>query len=218
MRPMIELFPPLPVLAVFAVTSLGLAVAPGPGVIYIVARSIAHGRKAGLMSVAGVAGGNLGSAVGASVGLGAVFATSSNAFLLVKWAGAVYLIYLGLQTLHGRNAGADLRHPEPAMPRCLFWDGFLVALLNPKTALFFAAFLPQFIDRDTNPVLTTISLGSLFVAIAAITDMIYVFAASATSGLLSRSRILRRTGSYLSGGALVGTGLFVALSNNHHRG
>jgi threonine/homoserine/homoserine lactone efflux protein len=205
---MSELLPPAPLLTAFLVAAIVLAVTPGPGVLYIVARSVTQGRRFGLASVAGVAAGNWCNAIGACLGLGALFAVSSAAFTIVKWAGACYLIYLGVQTLRG----AEMPNPTPLAT--VFRDGFLVALLNPKTALFFAAFLPQFMTAEANAIVQGMTLGSLFVAIAAITDSVYALSASSASRLLSRSRLARRGGRFLSGGVFIALGIYTAMSSH----
>ena len=173
-------------LAAFAAASLVLSVTPGPGVLYVVTRTLAQGRRAGLVSVAGVALGNFGNAVGASIGLAALFAVSALAFTIVKWAGAAYLLWLGIQAL--RSPGATTNTPRFDAPRlgAIFRDGFLVALLNPKTALFFAAFLPQFIDPAGSAIAQSVALGALFVAIAASTDAAYVALAGSAAPALGR--------------------------------
>lgn len=206
-----NLLPAWPLLSAFLIASLILAITPGPGVFYIVTRSLLQGRRYGLASVAGVALGNLGNAIGASIGLAALFAISSVAFTIVKYAGAAYLVYLGVQALRARNPQAqpDIRQPVLLWP--IFRDGLVVALLNPKTAIFFAAFLPQFMSRESEPALQGIALGSLFVAIAAVTDSLYALAASAVAPVLSRARGLRALGRYATGGAFIGLGLFTAL-------
>jgi threonine/homoserine/homoserine lactone efflux protein len=213
---MTELLPPAHLLAAFLAASLVLAVTPGPGVFYIVARSITQGRRFGLASVAGVAAGNWCNAFGASIGLAALFAVSSAAFTAVKWAGAIYLILLGIQTIRGHDARADVERPPPTPVRKIVRDAFLVALLNPKTAVFFAAFLPQFMTAGANPTLQGALLGSMFVAIAAATDSLYAVTASSASVLLSRSRTVRRSGRFLAGGALVGLGVYTAVAGNRH--
>src|SRR4051794_38018581 len=132
-----------PTLTAFAAASLVLSITPGPGVFYIVTRTLAQGRRAGLVSVLGVALGNLGNAIGASIGLAALFAVSTLALTVVKLAGAAYLVALGIKAL---RAGRTVPSGQPfTAPRyaSIFREGLLVALLNPKTALFFAAFLPQ---------------------------------------------------------------------------
>jgi threonine/homoserine/homoserine lactone efflux protein len=180
-------------------------------VLYIVTRSMVQGRSSGLASVAGVALGNLGNAIGASAGLAALFAASSLAFLIVKYAGACYLIYLGVRALRAPPA-TDVA-PEGLAERSLarvFRDGFLVALLNPKTAVFFAAFLPQFMDVQVISVLQSAVLGSLFVAVAATTDTAYALAASAVAPALTRRSTLSVLGRYLSGGVFIGLGVLAA--------
>ena len=138
---MADWLPAPPLLAAFVLASLVLAVTPGPGVLYIVTRSLAQGRRAGLASVAGVALGNFGNALGAALGLAALFELSSWAFTVVKYAGAGYLVWLGVKALRAPVAAASMAAgaPSAATARRLFRDGFVVALLNPKTALFFAA-------------------------------------------------------------------------------
>jgi len=213
-----DLLPTWPLLSAFLVASLVLAVTPGPGVLYIVARSVAQGRRSGLASVAGVAAGNLGNAVAASIGLAALFAMSSMAFTVVKYLGALYLVVLGLQALRTGSGDSRTRalHHAPRSGR-VFLDGFVVALLNPKTTLFFAAFLPQFLDRTASPMARTLALGALFVAVAAITDTIYALAAGAMRPALVRAPATRRAGAYASGGVYLALGLFTALSGERGR-
>lgn len=209
---MTDLLPPWPLLSAFLFASLVLAVTPGPGVFYIVTRSLAQGRRCGLVSVAGVAVGNLGNALAASIGLAALFSISSLAFVIVKYAGAVYLIYLGVQALRAKEEAVPAGAPPPEALTRIFRDGFVVALLNPKTTLFFAAFLPQFLSDIAAPMLQTVLLGSLFVAIAALTDSLYAIAAGSVASALARTRGIRVLGRYLSAGAFIGLGLFAALA------
>ena len=166
------MLPAWPLLSAFLVASFVLAVTPGPGVFYVVTRSLMQGRLAGLASVAGVALGNLGNAAGASVGLAAVFAASSVAFTVAKYAGALYLVYLGIQAMR-KPAGDGVTPTVPVAPAGrIFRDGLVVGLLNPKTALFFAAFLPQFVDATGAPLVQSLALGAIFVAMAAVTDTV----------------------------------------------
>jgi threonine/homoserine/homoserine lactone efflux protein len=209
-----DLLPPWPLLSAFLIASLVLAVTPGPAVFYIVTRSVAQGRRFGLASVAGVALGNLGNALGASVGLAALFAVSSLAFTIVKYAGALYLVYLGIQAIRSPGSREDARVPMLASPRRVFRDGFVVALLNPKTALFFAAFLPQFMSVNAQPIVQSMLLGSLFVAIAALTDTIYAVAAGTIAPVLGGGRGLRAFGRYLAGGAFIGLAAFTVLAGS----
>ena len=198
-------------LAAFAAASLVLSVTPGPGVLYVVTRTLAQGRRAGLASVAGVALGNFGNAVGASIGLAALFAVSALAFTIVKWTGTAYLLWLGIQALRSpRTKPVD--SPRFDAPRLapIFRDGFLVALLNPKTALFFAAFLPQFIDPAGSAIGQSVALGGLFVAIAASTDAGYVIAAHLAAPAFVRAGSGRHWGRYLTAGAYIALAVFTA--------
>ena len=192
----------------FLIASLILAVTPGPGVLYIVTRSLTQGRRFGLASVAGVALGNLGNAVGASIGLAAVFAVSALAFTIVKYLGALYLMYLGLRAIRAPRLDREVAKLEPASLRRIFRDGFIVALLNPKTAIFFAAFLPQFMNADSPAIVQSLTLGSVFVAIAAVTDTGYALAAGALAPVLTRARGVRAVGRYLTGGSFIGLGIY----------
>lgn len=204
------ILPDWPLLSAFLIASLILAVTPGPGVFYIVARSLAQGRGAGLASVAGVAAGNFGNALAAAVGLAALFAVSSLAFTIVKYAGAAYLVYLGIQMLRQPVATATDVPPAPALQ--VFRDGFVVALLNPKTTLFFAAFLPQFMNPAAAPLPQSIALGALFVLIAAVTDSLYALAAGSLAPVLERLRGKQTLGRRLGGGLFIGLGFFTALT------
>jgi threonine/homoserine/homoserine lactone efflux protein len=211
---MIDLLPPWPLLSAFLIASFLLAITPGPGVFYVVTRSLMQGRRFGLASVAGVALGNLGNALAASLGLAALFAVSSIAFTIVKYAGALYLIYLGVQALRAPRAELKPASPEPGRLWRIFRDGFIVALFNPKTTIFYAAFLPQFMSPDVSPILQSISLGSMFVVIAALTDTGYALAASAAAPALSRAHGVRSLGRYITSGAFIGLGVFTALSGS----
>lgn len=209
---MTDLLPPPAQLIAFLAASLVLAVTPGPGVFYIVGHALLRGRSHGLASVAGVALGNLGNATAAALGLAALFSVSSLAFDLVKLAGAAYLVYLGARALLAaadRNAASTA---EAAGLGRVFRDGLVVALLNPKTAVFFLAFLPQFMSPPAGPMAQGLLLGALFVAIAALTDTAYALAAGALAPSLARSRLSRGAGRYLMGLTLIGLGLFTALT------
>lgn len=208
-----DLFASWPVMGAFFAASLLLAVTPGPGVFYIVTRALAHGRRAGLLSVAGVATGNLGNAISASIGLATLFAISSVVFTIVKFAGAAYLVYLGFEALRTPRAELAGNPAATSASANVFRDGFVVALLNPKTALFFAAFLPQFLTKDAT-ILQSIVLGSLFVAIAATTDSIYAITAGAVAPFFERAKNLRSFGRYVSAAAFFGLGLFAALGSS----
>jgi threonine/homoserine/homoserine lactone efflux protein len=212
------LLPATPLLAAFAGASLVLALTPGPAVVYIVARTLAQGRARGLASVLGVALGNFANAIGAAVGLAALFAVSSAAFTVVKWAGAAYLIYLGVRMWRtappaAAAEGAALPRRRQALAR-VFRDGFVVALLNPKTTLFFAAFQPQFIDATANPLPQTLALGAVFVAVAGCTDMLYVLTASLVAPRLARTGSRHAVwGNRVAGTSFIGLGVLTALGS-----
>jgi threonine/homoserine/homoserine lactone efflux protein len=209
---MSSILPTGPALAAFLLASSILAITPGPGVFYIVTRSLAHGRRSGLASVAGVALGNLGNAIGAAVGLAALFAVSSAAFSVFKYSGAAYLVYLGARAWCAPQFDVKQVGFMPASLWRVFRDGFLVALLNPKTTIFFAAFLPPFMRADAPPMAQCVLLGTIFVAIAAVSDSAYAIAASSIAPLLRRASNIRALGRYLLGGAFIGLGLFTAFS------
>lgn len=210
---MAELLPPWPLLSAFVVASLALALVPGPAVLFIVTRSVVQGRRCGAASVAGVALGNLGNALAAAVGLATLFAISSLAFSIVKYAGAAYLLYLGVRMFLRADAeAASAVLPGQASLGRVFREGFVVALLNPKTTMFFGAFLPQFLSADASTTGQTVALGSLFVAIAAITDSLYVLASGAIAPALQGGNRRLRIGRRVGGGVFVGLGLFTAFS------
>lgn len=211
----IELLPPWSLLSVFLLASFVLAVTPGPGVYYIVARSVAQGRRSGLASVAGVAVGNFGNAVAASLGLAALFAASALAFSMVKYAGAAYLIYLGIQALRAKPATTASDAPEAAPLWPIFRDGFVVALLNPKTAIFFTAFLPQFMTPNASAstaLIQALSLSALFVLMAAVTDASYAFLAGAIAPRLATSKAAGGVARLIAGVSFIALGVFAALS------
>lgn len=197
----------------FLLASFVLAVTPGPGVLYIVTRTLAQGRAAGIGSVAGVACGNFLNAVGAAVGLAALFALSSLAFTLVKFAGAAYLVWLGIRMLRTPVAPAEPGAAlAPVSVARLFREGLLVALLNPKTTLFFAAFLPQFMHGNAPALLQAIGLGALFVGIAACTDLLYALLAAWFAPRLQGVAGAPAWGRWISGLGLIALGVASAFA------
>jgi threonine/homoserine/homoserine lactone efflux protein len=206
------MLPETPLLFAFIGASLALALTPGPAVVYIVARTLAQGRACGLASIFGVALGNLANAVGAAIGLAALFAISSAAFTVIKWAGAVYLVYLGIRLWRSQAAPSTDGKAAPAQPLArVFREGFVVAALNPKTALFFAAFLPQFMDPHASALAQSLALGCVFVAIAACTDFMYVMAASAIGPRLTRVGRHAVWGNRLAGTSFIALGVLTAM-------
>ncbi len=193
----------------FLVASLVLAITPGPGVAYVVARTLAQGRRAGLASVLGVALGNLGNGIGAALGLALLFEAVPPALEVVKLLGAAYLFFLGASALRAPE-GAALVPPAASSSGALVRDGFAVALLNPKTAVFFAAFLPQFLGPDARGEWLTVALAATFVLIAATTDSIYVLAAAGVAPRL-RGDAARRAMRWLPAATYFGLAFVAAL-------
>jgi threonine/homoserine/homoserine lactone efflux protein len=197
-------------LAVFCLAALALIVVPGPAVTYIVTQSVDKGRRAGLLSAAGVACGGLVHVTAAAIGLSALLASSAQAFTVVKLAGAVYLIAIGIRRILGRDGDQAAEPVETSRPK-VFAQGVVVNVLNPKTALFFLAFLPQFVDPARGSVgLQAAVLGTVFVAMAVLSDCTYALLASALAGRLNRSERARRLRRLVSGGIFVVLGAAAA--------
>jgi threonine/homoserine/homoserine lactone efflux protein len=200
-------------LAAFIVAAVALLLAPGPAVMFVVARSVEQGRRAGLTSVVGGALGNLVHVGAATVGLSAILASSSVAFSVVKYAGAVYLLYLGVRVLLSKETpDSIIGSPQPL--RRVFSQAALVYALNPKTALFFLAFLPQFADPARGAVAPQLFLlGSLFVLLALVTDSGYALLAGSLSGWLRRNARVRRGQRYFAGGVYLTLAAATALGD-----
>ncbi|MGH3023415.1 MAG: LysE family translocator [Gaiellaceae bacterium] len=208
---------PLPdpgTLALFAGAAFLLLIVPGPAVLYIVTQSIEHGRRAGLVSMLGVQVGGLVHVAAASLGLSALLVQSAVAFNVVKYAGAAYLIFLGVRRLLTRQAAAPTGERPPRRLDRLFRQGIVVNVLNPKAALFFFAFLPQFVNVEEGAVWFQIAvLGLLFILIAVVSDGLYALAAGAASGWLRGSALFVRAERWVTGTVLVGLGVTAALSS-----
>lgn len=205
--------PSILTLGVFSGAALVLLLIPGPAVLYVTTRSAAQGRRAGIVSVLGIHTGTMVHIVAAVAGLSALIAASAQAFTLVKVVGAAYLILLGLRTIVGPLAESDGALSGPRSLRRLYIDGIVVNVLNPKTALFFLAFLPQFVRPSGPPAwVQTFTFGVLFVAIGLVTDSAYALAgAHVGRWLRGRPRFRRRRGSVVEGGLLVGLGVSTLL-------
>jgi threonine/homoserine/homoserine lactone efflux protein len=198
-------------LALFCLAALALIVVPGPAVAYIVTQSVDKGRRAGLVSALGIACGGLVHVAAATAGLSALLASSASAFTVVKLVGAAYLIGLGLWRLFGREGDEGTPDTPPAAPRRLFLQGVLVNVLNPKTALFFLAFLPQFIRPGHGSVAGQAAiLGCVFVVLAVASDSTYALVAAALARQLNRSERVRRVRRLVSGGIFVALGATAA--------
>jgi threonine/homoserine/homoserine lactone efflux protein len=204
--------PALSTIAVFCAAALALIVVPGPAVTYIVTQSIDKGRRAGLVSAFGIATGGLVHVTAAVVGLSALIASSASAFTVVKLVGAVYLVVLGVRRLLSHDTVPE-QAVEPAEHSRLFVQGVVVNILNPKTALFFLAFLPQFVDPHRGSVaLQAGILGAIFVAMAVVSDATYAVTAAALSDRLRTSLRARRIQRWVSGTVFVALGATAALA------
>ncbi|MGO6996698.1 LysE family translocator [Rhizobium leguminosarum] len=202
----------------FIGTSLALLLIPGPAVLYIFARSVEHGRLAGFVSILGIHAATLVHVIVAALGLSAVLASSALAFSAVKYAGAAYLIWLGFKKIFGRNELPDTDTDTDLKPfgyTHLLRDGFVVNLFNPKTALFFLAFLPQFVAVDRGHAAMQIAfLGLIYTCLGIITDGSYAFAAGIAGNWLRRNRRYLTAERYVSGVLLIGLGLTAAFAGN----
>ncbi len=198
-------------LLLFAGASLALLAVPGPAVIYVVTRSLDQGRKAGIISVLGVEMGTFAYALAAAGGLTGLIAASQTGFTIVKYAGAAYLVYLGVRKLLERDQPED---PQSDARSQLFLKGLVVQLLNPKIAIFFLAFLPQFVDSSHGSIaLQILVLGTIFTLLAVLSDSAYALLAAAVGGRLRSGH--RRWLTKLSGGVYIGLGVTAALTGTN---
>lgn len=207
--------PSIETLVIFAVAATAFAVVPGPSVIYVVTRSVGQGRRAGVVSASAMAAGTLVHVGAATMGLSALLASSTAAFNAVKYLGAAYLIYLGLQALrHGDDAHSP--SPNNVQPiRRVFRDGVIVAVLNPKTALFFLAFLPQFVDADRGPAaVQLVVLGLALVAIAFVSDATYAAITGCIGDWLKNRTNLLRHSRFITGPAYIALGMTALLTGS----
>jgi threonine/homoserine/homoserine lactone efflux protein len=202
-------------LPVFLLAALILLLTPGPAVLYIIARSMDQGRLAGFVSVLSIEVGNSFHVLAAALGLSALLVSSALAFTVVKYLGAAYLIYLGLRRLFTREQTYEIASFQPQSLKRIFSQGVLVAILNPKTALFFLAFLPQFVDPSTGSVTgQLLTLGGLFVMMAIVTDGMYALLASTAGGWLKRNKSFLLAEKYVVGSVYIGLGVTAALAHN----
>jgi len=205
-------------LLLFAVASLALLVVPGPSVLYIVTRSVSQGRSAGLVSMLGVHTGSVVHITAAALGLSALLASSAAAFAVVKYLGAAYLVWLGIQKLRARDEAADERPVEAVKRRRLFGQGVVVNVLNPKTAIFFLAFLPQFVHPQRGPIAAQVLVfGACFIALGMLSDGSYAMLAGTLAGRLRRTIRARRRLDRASGVVFIGLGATAAFAGNGHK-
>lgn len=202
----------------FLAASLVFLIVPGPSVLYIVARSVEGGRAAGLLSMLGVQTGALVHVAFAALGISAILASSASAFSVVKLLGAAYLIWLGLRRILAHDEEDPQVNVEPESLSRLFSQGVVVNVLNPKTALFFLAFLPQFVDPSRGAAWSQIvSLGITFVTLAACTDGLYALLGGTAGDWLKRKNAsprFRKAQRYVSGGVYLALGTVTAVSGS----
>jgi threonine/homoserine/homoserine lactone efflux protein len=198
-------------LALFVSTTVLLLVIPGPAVLDIASQSVEHGRRAGLAAVGGIHVGSAVHVAAATVGLSALLVSSAVAFSAVKLVGAAYLVFLGVQRLLGRNGSAASGPPERDLRR-IFRQGIVVNVLNPKTALFFFAFLPQFVDPDRSAAPQIALLGLLWIAIGLLTDSLYALLSGTLGDAVRRRPGFARVQRVVTGLVLIGLGVAAALT------
>ena len=202
-------------LVLFVAAALVLLVTPGPAVLYVVARSIEQGPKAGFVSSLGLSVGGFVHVLAATLGLSAILVSSATAFGIVKMVGAGYLVFLGLRTLLSRDNAAPSVSGSPRGMWRIFRDGVIVNLFNPKAALFFFAFLPQFVDPARGKVaLQFLGLGLLFETLGLMSDSTYALLAGTVGNWLRTNEKVRRAQRYVSGSVYLGLGVAMALSGS----
>lgn len=199
-------------LIAFIFIAAALVIIPGPNVLIIVSTSLAHGKAHGLRTVAGTSVAMLFQLLIAAVGTGWLVVAISDGLFWLKWAGVLYLIYLGLSTLRAASAEADLATPDNGRT---FFRGFWVSLLNPKTIVFFSAFLPQFVSAEGSYVEQIVLLSAIFWSIAVVLDSGYALFASALRNWLD-DLLTTRTEKSLSGLLYIGAGAALALANKEN--
>lgn len=199
-------------LIAFFIAAIVLAITPGPGIAYVVARTVAGGRKEGLASCLGTGIGGMAHVLAAALGLSVIVAQSALAFNLVKYFGAAYLVYLGIRLLMRKTEALTIEPVSPQGARRALAEGVVVEALNVKTALFFLAFLPQFVTAGQPLVPQLVLLGSVCVALNTLVDVVAVFAADrllkSSTARAARARFLTRA----SGLTMVGLGAYLALA------
>ncbi len=199
-------------LFIFMAASITLAIIPGSAVLFIIARSLEQGRIAGLVSTLGIGLAGIVHVILAALGLSALVLKSALMFNIIKYIGAVYLIYLGIKTLFSKQAVINDISVEPMKLREMFWQGFIVNLFNPKTAIFFLAFLPQFVNPASGSVtMQFLILGMIFVLLALTSDSLYALVAGSLKQLLTETQRVARIQKYFSSTVYIGLGVATGL-------
>ena len=205
--------PEFSTLLVFIAAAAALLITPGPAVLYVVTRSIDQGRLAGLVSVLGIGVGTLFHVFAAALGLSAILVSSALAFNVVKLLGAAYLIYLGISKLRSKQSGFLPDHVEPQALSSIFKQGVIVNLLNPKLALFFFAFIPQFVDPARGSVSAQMALlGMILLVMGLFSDSVYALLAGTAGNWLRNNRHFLRLQKYVTGSVYITLGLVAALA------
>jgi threonine/homoserine/homoserine lactone efflux protein len=206
--------PDLTSFSIFLTAAVILAVTPGPGIFYVLTRSIKGGRSEGISSTFGTAIGGLFHVAAAALGLSAILATSAVAFSVIKYAGAAYLIYLGVRLLIRKDEFEISSVPYQNNSQDAFRQGIITEMLNPKTALFFLAFIPQFINPEGVVVFQFILLGGISVLLNSTADLIVAFFAGPLGSYLTKNVKLRQGQQLFSGVAFIALGTYVAVADN----
>ena len=197
----------------FFAAALILAITPGPGIFYVLARSLAGGKREGVQSSFGTFAGGLFHVFAAALGISAILAASAVAFHTVKYAGAAYLVWLGIRMIRSRNADMAFQNLQPSQGA--FRQGILTEALNPKTALFFLSFIPQFIAPERGHVFFQfLLLGAISVILNTTADLVVVLLAAPLERKLKNSARFRRNQRVASGLGMIGLGAYVALADS----
>ena len=192
-----------------------LAITPGPGIFYVLARTLAGGRREGVLSSLGTFVGGLVHVAAAALGISVILATSAVAFSIVKYAGAAYLIYIGLNMIRSRNVNPDDEALTAGPRPNAFAQGIITEVLNPKTALFFLSFIPQFVNAANGNVFGQfLLLGSISVILNTSADLIVAFFAGPIGARLRNSARFRTRQRTASGAAMIGLGIYVAAADS----
>jgi threonine/homoserine/homoserine lactone efflux protein len=199
-------------LALFALAALALIAIPGPNMVYVATRSMSEGRRSGFASALGLLTGTLVNVIAAAAGLSALIASSATAYDVLRYLGAAYLVFLGVKALRGRGSGSGAVAPRPVSLARAYRQAIVVQLLNPKVALFFLAFLPQFVDPERGPVWTQVLvLGAILGSLGFLMDCAYAIVSAAAAGKLRG----RGTGK-VTGTVYIVLGAAAALTGGRH--
>lgn len=202
-------------LLVFFTAALLLAIAPGPGMLYVLSRSLAGGRREGILSALGTFAGGMVHVLAAAAGVSLILAQSALAFATVKYAGAGYLCFLGVRMIAGANSGNELPEPSASGAGRPFLQGIATEVLNPKTALFFLSFIPQFVDHRSGHVFAQfVTLGTISVILNTSADLIVIMLAGPLGERIRSSMTFRRRQRKITGCIMIGLGSYLAASDS----